>query len=461
MAQTMNYRVENSFKDILKLAIPMVVAILIPQANLLTNTFFLGNYSPSNGALSTQEILSATGLSGIFYLVLAMIGNGMSSGVLMLLSRAAGKNNPQNISIIFSNSWILTFLLSIFLLIVSLIFAPIIFKAAIQNQHIKHAAISFINIRIWGLPFLLLTQTINSFFLAGSNSKLIIISSLMQTIFNIIFDYWLILGNNGFPELGLNGSAIASVTAEVIYFIVSLIVFFNLIKKRGLIISFFEQVNKRMMKMIFYKSSPLLLQYLLSVGSWEVFFLFVEHLGKTESAASQLLRTVFGVVGIQAFALGAVANSMVSNLIGQHRENEVQSLLLKIVGLSLSIAMFTGFFMFLFPTQFLSILTYDTQLIESSITALRVVVISSCILSIGTVLFNAVLGTGKTNISFIIEFVGIAIYMVYSFIIIEHLRMGLAWAWGAEFVYWISLLLMSLWYIRSGAWYKKTKNYQA
>ncbi|MCC6447581.1 MAG: MATE family efflux transporter, partial [Chitinophagaceae bacterium] len=370
MESTLNYTVQNNFKNIFKLAIPMVIAILIPQINLLTNTFFIGNYSPSNEALSTQEILSATGLSGIFYLVLAMIGNGMSSGVLMLLSRAAGKNNPSKISILFSNSWIITFLLSLFLLISSLIFVPIIFQNVVQNHFIKEATISFMNIRIWGLPFLLLTQTINSFFLASSNSKLIIISSIFQTIVNIILDYWLILGNNGFPELGLNGSAIASVIAEMVYFIVSLLVFYQLLKKKNLKISIFKHANKRIIKSIFIKSSPLLFQYLLSVGSWEVFFLFVEHLGKAESAASQLLRTVFGVVGIQAFALGAVANSMVSNLIGQNREKEIYSLLLKILSISLTTAIFTGSLLIFFPAQFLGILTYDMQLIEKSIPAL-------------------------------------------------------------------------------------------
>ncbi|HMN33496.1 MAG TPA: MATE family efflux transporter [Chitinophagaceae bacterium] len=458
MESTLNYTVQNNFKNIFKLAIPMVIAILIPQINLLTNTFFIGNYSPSNEALSTQEILSATGLSGIFYLVLAMIGNGMSSGVLMLLSRAAGKNNPSKISILFSNSWIITFLLSLFLLISSLIFVPIIFQNVVQNHFIKEATISFMNIRIWGLPFLLLTQTINSFFLASSNSKLIIISSIFQTIVNIILDYWLILGNNGFPELGLNGSAIASVIAEMVYFIVSLLVFYQLLKKKNLKISIFKHANKRIIKSIFIKSSPLLFQYLLSVGSWEVFFLFVEHLGKAESAASQLLRTVFGVVGIQAFALGAVANSMVSNLIGQHREKEIYSLLLKIVSISLTTAIFTGSLLIFFPAQFLGILTYDMQLIEKSIPALRVIVVSTCVLSVGTVLFNAILGTGNTKVSFLIEFIGIAVYLIYSYIVIEQLKLNLSWAWGAEFVYWIALLLMSLWYLRSGIWQTKLNN---
>lgn len=449
------FHVENSFKNIFSLAVPMVIAILIPQINFLTNTFFLGNYSPSNRMISTQEILSATGIASIFYLTLAMVGYGMSSGVLMLLSRAAGKDNSQRLSAVFANSWAVTLILSVFLLVMSWLVSPILFHNTLKNEVVQEAAISFQKWRIIGLPFLMVSQLINSFFLATSHSNKIIIGSIAQTISNIILDYFLILGNGGFPELGIEGSAIASFLSEIIYCGVSLVVFYFLIQKMKLKFSLKNTIDKRLMKNIFAKSSPLLLQYLLSVGAWEVFFIFVEHLGKTESAASQLLRSVFGVVGIAAFALGAVANSMVSNLIGQNRENEVWSLLKKISTISLLFSCFMGTFLFLFPKIFLGILTYDQEMIDASKVALRVVVLSSCVLSVGTVLFNAVLGTGLTRISLLIEFVGIAVYLFYSFVIIEILRMGLSWAWGAEFVYWTSLLLMSAWFLRSGKWKKR------
>jgi hypothetical protein len=74
----------------------MSISILIPQLSLLANSIFLGYYVPSNGIYQTQELLSAIGICGIFYLTLVMIGNGLAAGLLMLMSRKAGETQIGN-----------------------------------------------------------------------------------------------------------------------------------------------------------------------------------------------------------------------------------------------------------------------------------------------------------------------------------------------------------------------------
>ncbi|HRF23206.1 MAG TPA: hypothetical protein PLR98_03555, partial [Chitinophagaceae bacterium] len=55
-------------RQILKIALPISLAILVPQINLITNNIFLGNYS--------RESLAAVSLTGVYYLIFAMIGVG-------------------------------------------------------------------------------------------------------------------------------------------------------------------------------------------------------------------------------------------------------------------------------------------------------------------------------------------------------------------------------------------------
>ncbi|MBK7589093.1 MAG: hypothetical protein IPI22_12580 [Bacteroidetes bacterium] len=101
MSQTNQLQITNSYRNIIQLALPIAIAILIPQLNILTNTLFLGNYTLLNATFTTQDLLSATGIAGIYYLTLSMIGYGLSSGILMLMSRSAGSNDLGQIGKIF------------------------------------------------------------------------------------------------------------------------------------------------------------------------------------------------------------------------------------------------------------------------------------------------------------------------------------------------------------------------
>lgn len=440
-------QIENSYRNIIRLALPISISILIPQISILTNTLFLGNYIPSKSELTTQDLLSASGIAGIYYLTLVMIGYGMVSGILMLMSRKAGENDNVGVGKFFSNGIMMCLMLSAILIGISFLVAPFIFSYSIHDVDIQKACLKFINIRIWGLPFIMLCQLSNSLFLASSNSSKIIIGSSVQTIVNVLLDYLLIFGIGIFPEMGLEGTALASTFSEIFYALTVFLIirFQNDFKLFD--IYFSKHFDWAIVKETFLKASPLMVQYFLSIGAWEVFFIYVEHLGKTESAISQILRSVFGLVGVAAWALASTCNSMVSNLIGQEKQLEVIPLIKKVVIVSLSVALTLGVLLFIFPEQFLRLLTEDEMLIQGGITSLRIVVLATWMLSVSTIVFNGVVGIGDTKVNMYFELTAIVLYLIYCTIIIEKMKLPLPFAWGSEFVYWLSLFTMSSLYL--------------
>jgi Na+-driven multidrug efflux pump len=94
----------------------------------------------------------------------------------------------------------------------------------------------------------------------------------------------------------------------------------------------------------------------------------------------------------------------------------------------------------------------EPGLVALATPSLRVIVVAALIMSLSTVVFNGVVGTGNTLINLIIEIVCVGSYLVYCYIVIEKLRMPLHWAWGSEFVYWSTLLIICFLYLRSGRW---------
>src|SRR6476469_8570630 len=61
-----NLKVEISYKQIWKIALPIALALLVPQLNLIINGVFLGHYS--------EQSLAIASITGVYYLVFAGIG---------------------------------------------------------------------------------------------------------------------------------------------------------------------------------------------------------------------------------------------------------------------------------------------------------------------------------------------------------------------------------------------------
>jgi len=199
-------------------------------------------------------------------------------------------------------------------------------------------------------------------------------------------------------------------------------------------------------------ASPLIVQYFFSIGGWLLFFFYVEHLGSRELAASQMLRSVLGLAGVCTWAFASSCNTLVSKTIGQGLQEEVFAVIGKIVKISFLSTGVIFLVLLVFPGYFLSLYTNDADLIRFAIPSLRIVAGATMVMSVATVVFNGVVGTGNTRVNLIMEVSCVLVYVLYCRIFIQGLHCSLSVAWGSEFVYWTMLLLLSGLYLYSGRW---------
>lgn len=436
-----------SNKDILKLAAPISIAVLIPQISFLTDTVFLGRLGETE--------LGVNGMAGIFYMILAMIGHGLASGIQVQMARRAGENNQEGLARTFTNGMMLCLMFGIALMALSFITAPYLFGAALHNDTNTHLTVEFLNVRVWGLPFLMLTQLANAFYIATSQSRFLIHGSIVGNAVNIIFDYGLIFGALGLPEWGLVGAAAASVLGEVAFCITMFSIFYIKKMQHKFPILSTGRFDMGMARRSLVIASPLILQFLFSMGGWQIFFIYVEHLGTRELAVSQILRSVIGVAGIGLWALASTCNTMVSNVIGQKKQRLVMPVIWRIIKIAVIYASILGTLLIIFPAEFFSLYRDDPSLVQFAIPSLRLMAVSSIVMGMATVMFNGVMGTGNTKVNFTIEVICVCAYIIYCYIAIERLRLPLHWAWASEFVYWGTLVIASWGYLRTGRWKNK------
>ena len=437
-------QVQLSGRQILAIAFPIALSILVPQFNFIVNNIFLGGLG--------QRELAVAGITGVYYLIFAVLGQGLNNGLQALISRRAGENKLNDIGVLFAQGVRISIVLSIVGILLTWLVAPVIIRATLSDPESANMAIRFLHIRILGLPFLYLYQMRNALLVGINQSKFLIIGTTTEAVINIVLDYGLIYGHFGLPAMGFNGAAIASIASEVAGLLVIFLIITNNSVIRSLQLFKLTKFHLTNTKLILRQSSPLMLQFAISIISWEFFYILIEHDGTLALAVSNTMRNLFGFFGCFTWAFAATTNSMVSNVIGQGRMEEVIPLIKRIIFFSLGMSIIVFCLLNLFPTAFLSVYGQGPEFIAAAIPVLRVVSAAMLLMSIGVVWMNAVTGTGNSNMNLITESVAIVLYCVYTYLVLEVWNLPITVGWASEWLYWMTLFLPSYWYMRSGRW---------
>ena len=436
-------RVRVDHKQILSIALPITLAILIPQLNLLVNSIFLGHLS--------SEALGNAGITGVFYLCFAVAGHGLNSAVQSVCSRYAGSNQPDFFKVVLAQGIRFAFLLATVFIAFTWLIAPSILAAVAEPTALPQE-MSFLRIRILGLPFLYLFQLGNAILIATLNSRLLIIGFVFEAVFNVLFDYLLIFGHYGFPAMGFEGAALASVIAEAVgMIVVFLVLFFSGLQKKYDLLSTFR-FNKPVNAEVMRVSIPLILQFLISLSTWLIFYLLIESKGPMAKAVSNTMRNVFGLAGVFIWAFAGTSNTIVSNLIGQGKQRLVLLAVRKISAWSFGLCLLIVLFLNITPQSFFQLFGQGNDFTTTGIPVIRMVSVGMLLMSVSNIWLNAVTGTGKTRINLAIEIVAIGLYLMYTYYFMKINYISLAMAWSNELVYWSTILVFALWFMLSGKW---------
>lgn len=440
----MNLQVKITNRQILSIALPISASIVVPQINFITNNIFLGGLG--------QKSLALAGITGVYYLIFAVVGHGLNNGLQALISRRAGENRIDAIGNLFWQGVRISLVFAAIGILLTWLVAPRVLHWSLHDEEGVKMAVQFLNIRIIGLPFLYVYQMRNALLVGTNQSKYLILGTATEAVVNIFLDYCLIYGKMGLPALGFNGAAYASVVAEI----AGLVVIFIVIHAKGISRQLqlfrswgFDAANT---KLILKQSSPLILQHTISITSWEFFYILIEHHGDQALAVSNTMRNIFGFFGCFTWAFAATTNTMVSNIIGQDIHHRVIELIHKLIKWSVGFALIVCVFLNLFPHACLFIYGQGEDFIQAAIPVLRIVSFALVLMSVSVIWLNAVTGTGNSKMNLATETAAIILYCIYNYIVLEKLNLPITWGWASEVIYWSTLLIPSFWYMHSGRW---------
>ena len=439
-------QVNTSRKDIWRMAYPVMIGTVAVTVMNVTDTIFLGRIG------ETQ--LGASALGGVFYFVMVMIGVALGTGTQIQIARRAGEKNHAAIGEIFDHSFLLMVTLSIIQFVILAFFSEQIFGWLVENNEVRKACVEFLRYRSPGIFFVMMATAFRSFYVGIASPKVWSYYSFILTFVNIILGYALIFGHFGMPKMEIAGAGLASSISEA----VGLIFLFVYSRMKHAIREFrlftLASFNRQLIEKTISLSAPLIVQNLISMGAWFIFFVFIEKMGKHALAISNITRSLYMIDMTPIWGFSAAANSMVSNLIGQGRKGEVMLLVNRIIKMSTIISLCMIVLNLIFPFPLMHLFTSDDVLVRDSFGSLLMICIAMTIFPMAIVCISAVSGTGATRTALYIEIVAILVYLLYLALVVFRMHLSLEVAWLAETIYWLFTGVVSYVFLRSMKWTK-------
>lgn len=433
-----------SYRNIWKVAYPILISLVMEQMIGLTDTAFLGRVG--------EVELGASAIAIVYYMVLFMIGFGFSIGAQIIIGRRNGEGRFKDTGKVFWNGLYFVLGLSGIIILLSELFTPWMMKFMVSSTAIYDAALSYVSWRLPGMVFAFCTAMFRAFYVGTTQTKTLTLNSIVMVLSNVVFNYILIFGKFGIPALGITGAAIGSSLAELVSLIFFIIYTRVGCDRRKYGLDKAARFEKDELKSMMPVCTWTMIQHTISISTWLIFFLYIEHLGERALAISNITRSVSGLIWVVLQAFSSTCSTLVSNIIGEGHQDKVPSLIKRILKLSYGIVSVMIILFCLFPEAITRIYTDIPDLITASVPAM-VVMCSSYFLAVGgQVFFLAVSGTGSTKTAFRLELIALTVYMIYCTVIIGIMKLDVAICWTAEHVYSGALLICSWWYIRSGRW---------
>ncbi len=170
---------------LIKQAVPASIGILVMSLNILIDTIFVGQWIGSNAIAAINVVLPVS-----FFI--AALGMAIGLGGGSIISRSLSKNKLAKATKTFGNQIVLTFSLTISLVLFGLIFVDSIIPAFGGKRALFEPAKIYYTIVLYGVPVLGYCMMGNNVIRAVGKPKNAMYAMMLPSISNLILDYVLI-----------------------------------------------------------------------------------------------------------------------------------------------------------------------------------------------------------------------------------------------------------------------------
>ncbi|MBR9861679.1 MATE family efflux transporter [bacterium] len=392
-------------KAVIVLAIPMMLELFMESIFAVVDIFFVNKLG--------VHAVSVVGLTESVITIVYSVGIGLSAAATALVARRIGEKNEKEASEVAAQAISVGLVVSLLLGIPAAYYAADILRWMGAEPDAIALGTQYTRLMFGGNVVIILLFLINGIFRGAGNAAIAMKSLWLGNIFNIILDPLFIFGIAFFPELGLNGAAVATIIGRSIAVLYQCYFLAKSSGKLQLAWSYFKPVKAKLVNIIKI-ASPATFQFIIASASWIFLAAMVAQYGSAASAGYQTaIRLVIFFI-LPAWGMSNAVATLVGQNLGADLPDRAEESV-KITTKYNVIFMAAVSLIFLFFAQYLVgffIPSNETEQIMHASRALRIISAGYVFYGIGMVLNQAFNGAGDTVTPTWVYFFGFWVFQI-------------------------------------------------
>ncbi len=195
---------KHFYRETAMIAIPIALQSLLSSCLGLIDTMMVARIN----------MVSAVGTATQIDSMNTLLALGATSGTAIFLAQYSGAGDSRNLKKTFGLSVLLSILSGLCFFAASALFAPEIIHFYTPDQFVGQHAVSYLEIIKYSFIPSGLAFAFSYAFRSGKNTKIPLYVSTLKMLLNVVLNYLLIFGKLGFPAMGVQGAAIATVISH-------------------------------------------------------------------------------------------------------------------------------------------------------------------------------------------------------------------------------------------------------
>jgi putative MATE family efflux protein len=388
----MKFLDKEIIKQILFIAIPIILGNMLQIAYQMTDLFWLGK-------VGTNQI-AAIALSMPILFVFFSVGIGISIAGLILVGIANGKKQQNKINHTSGQLMLVMISVGILVSIIGFFLSKYLLQLSSAPQIVIDLAISYTQISFIGMVFLYAMSGFKDLMAGVQQLMLPLKITLFTVILNLFLDPILIIYFN----LGIKGAAIATITTQALAFLIAVIILIRGNHKIKIILKELKP-DFKYIKQIFKLAIPSSIELSAISLSELVLIIFVSKYGTEIIAAFGIGTQIFNIIIFISIGFLVATSTLVGQAIGENKKQKAKNIGLTSTTFSIILNFVITIIVFLFTKQILQFFTKDNLVIASGITLLQILAITFVFFGIEKTLTGVFQGSGNPHIpSYIVIF---------------------------------------------------------
>jgi len=197
------------------MAIPMIGGSILQSIQSMVDMFFVGKLGP--------QALAAVGMSGAALMILITVFMGINISTAAMVARAIGAQDEPRANHIGGQAIVLAFICSVFIGVAGYVGAPVILSALGAEETVVELGTGYLHLIFMGIFFLCAVFIMSGIFHGAGDATTPLMLGILTTACNCMLNPIMIFGYLGFPAMGVRGSALATIIARALAFVVGMV----------------------------------------------------------------------------------------------------------------------------------------------------------------------------------------------------------------------------------------------